>query len=286
MAPEAKIFVPRNTKGDDLQWAIDGIGGRVLEFEESASIEAYNICPFSLALFFRDCEPDLPIDSESEYVEIFRELRLLPAAKQRNLLVAFFTEGVRSFPNGETLGETMAEIINISLLQPTKEPNPSLLQKLFNEHLFRLNSLPIPLRIIENDWFAAKEAVGCVRRNEAIFAVETVMRDVVRKAERSTVAAKARIMTRSAAEVTISEAVRNEGRNVEWEAASDIIRRCGHDFVGIANWVTVMDLMPQRGYDKGNPFESLIKIYKLGCCPIGVVNHEFVIFVPPVQQPA
>lgn len=57
-----------------------------------------------------------------------------------------------------------------------------------------------------------------------------------------------------------------------------------------AAWTVVSDLMPQRGYNRGNPFEPLVRIYEFGCWPIGPVTdikegrQEFVIFIPSIQK--
>lgn len=52
-----------------------------------------------------------------------------------------------------------------------------------------------------------------------------------------------------------------------------------------ADWIAVKNKMPHKGYDKGNPFKSLMEICELGCWPVEIVpdqngKKEFVIFIP------
>ncbi len=84
---------------------------------------------------------------------------------------------------------------------------------------------------------------------------------------------------------------KNEPWYANWEAAYEATKDVAWDMIQDATWIVVKDLMPARGYSKGNPLEPIMEIYKLGYWPIGpVINketgiREFVVFVPPVVSP-
>lgn len=76
-----------------------------------------------------------------------------------------------------------------------------------------------------------------------------------------------------------------------WKAAIVATKDVAWDVTQDATWIVVKDLMPARGYSKGNPLEPIMEIYELGYWPIGpVINkeagiREFVVFVPPIVSP-
>lgn len=50
-------------------------------------------------------------------------------------------------------------------------------------------------------------------------------------------------------------------------------------------WIIMQDEMPKEGYTKGNPFLPLVELYKKGLWPIGSLNAQFSILIPPSPDP-
>lgn len=257
------------------------------------------ISPSSLARFLEKQNPDLSFDGEPTYYKIFERIRSLTQPEQEKLLVGFYTEGVKDFPNGKTLGKFLARVNNIDWFKPKETPDQSLLEKLVQQHLSCLNLPSLPVRLIKKDWgkagvargMALLGAAGDMARNTALGAVLGVARDTAlntaRDTARDTALGAARGTTWGAVWGTARGAARgmaHPGAAVAWFAAGD----AACEAAGDAAWITVEDLMPKYSYyryNKGSPFEPLIKIYERGCWSIGVVNilpgkKEFVIFVP------
>lgn len=240
------------------------LGGKVTGFEGPAPITVEQISPSSLARYLLGQKPDLNLNPEkAQYKEIFQELRKLPYPLQENLLVRFFTKKVKDFPNGESLGRKLTEINNISWFELKEEPDPTTLKKYVNGHLSRLGLNTLPLRIIDN-WDTAL--------------------DTVRSARWDTALGPARNATWDTARLAAQNAGLGVARTVTWGPAKDAAIDAAQFAADDAAWVTVEDIMPNKGY-KDNPFSPLTEIYKLGCWPIGVVpnkkgKQEFAIFIP------
>ena len=86
------------------------------------------------------------------------------------------------------------------------------------------------------------------------------------------------------AQVAALEATKKVATEIPNEAADNV----AYIAAWSVQWRVVSDLMAQRGYNEGNPFEPLLEICKLGVWPIGLVENpetkqqEFVVFVPPI----
>lgn len=247
------------------------------------------------------------------YPSIFTSLREMAFSQQERLLVSFFTGGVEGFPNGKEFGEMLARINNIPWFRPKQEPEPGILEQLARTYLERLNyhSRPLPLKIIRENWAAA----GIAMENwnpapNATLDVAVIVRNAVQRniwdAGRD-----ANWLAAFGEAVTIARGLtwdlyRNMGdmawRNkwdIAWEEFPGHVSLTGAAWSAgestkwvstwDARWTIVGDLMPARGYSKGNPFEPLMEIYRLGCWPIGPVatkkrktETEFVVFIPLV----
>ena len=86
------------------------------------------------------------------YIDIFSTLRrFFKEDQQRDLLVCFYTEGVKDFPNAENFAKELIRINNINYFEPKEEPDSSLLQELANQHLTRLGLQEAPIKIIKED---------------------------------------------------------------------------------------------------------------------------------------
>jgi len=274
MAPKAEIHVPRGIT------------------PEEHPINISDVSSSSLARFLEKQNPDLSFDREPNYIKIFERIRPLTQHEQKKLLVGFYTEGVKDFPNGKALGEFLARVNNnIAWIKPKETPDQSLLEKLGQQHLSCLNLPSSPVRLIKENWGKVNAVlVDAARANwgTAWDAAWSVARDMaLGKAARAADDA-ARVVARGAADDAAWGAARDVAREGNWDAAWSKTRKVAEEAVRDAAWIIVEDLMPKYGY-KGNPYEPLIKIYEMGCWPIGVVKNpqgknEFVIFIPPVQK--
>ena len=185
--------------------------------------------------------------------------------------------------NVRGLAEFLARLKNIDWFKPKEMPDQSLLEKLVQQHFSYLNLPSLPIRLMEKNWSSAGVvwngeleapwiAAGDATWSAAWDAARSSIRDSAGEMARSAVQGAARNVTWMARKVA---------RGAEWGATRNAVQG--------AEWIVVKDLMPQRGYDKGNPFESLIGIYELGCWPMGIVpdqnrKKEFVIFIPHIQK--
>ena len=114
------------------------------------------------------------------------------------------------------------------------------------------------------------------------------------------------VMAHETARKAVYTAARDEARDAayavldrtpdmtaKWDRAREARVRAEEDATlnagRAAEWIVVKDLMPHTDYNKGNPFESLVGIYELGCWPIGISDQneemEFVVFIPPFKKP-
>ncbi len=251
MTPKAEIPVP---------------GGEV-------RIPVGEISPSSMVTFLKKSHPSLEFNPVPTYPKIFSKLRDLPLDEQEKLLVGFYSQKVEAFPNGEELGKFLARINNISWFQPEIQPDRESLENLCRQTLSRLNLPDLTLRII-------KEAVA---RDTALDATLDVAWDAVQNA------------AWGAARSATLDAAWGAARSAEWNTAPargatlDAAWGAARIAARGAEWIVVKDLMPQGGYNKGNPFEPLVEIYELGCWPIGIVSDqngkkEFVVFIPPIPK--
>lgn len=176
--------------------------------------------------------------------------------------------------------EFLARVKNINWFKPKETPDKSLLEQFVQQYFSCLNLPPLPIKLIEKNWSKA----GAVRNGELEVAWHAAGDKTWRVAWDTGLMA-----TRDSAGEMARDAVCGAARNVPWTArrvARGAEWDATRDAVQCARWIIVKDLMPQEGYNKGNPFEPLIEIYKLGCWPIGIVPNEkdekeFVIFIPP-----
>jgi hypothetical protein len=97
------------------------------------------------------------------------------------------------------------------------------------------------------------------------------------------------------------DASRNAAWDAAWDAASDVawnaarnavsidtVRNGGRGAVWDAIWAVASDVAWNAAClvaDVDNPLSSLVEIYRLGCAPIGIVGKEFVVCIPPTQNP-
>ena len=287
---------------------------------KSEPIPVREISPSSMATFLKESHPGLEFEPSPTYPEIFSKLRGLPFDEQEKLLKDFYSQKVEAFPNGAELGRFLARINNISWFQPKSPPDEESLKRLCQQTLSRLNLPKLPLRIIEEDWSVARHAArdpahdaiqatitlgahldadGDPTRGTVSDEVLAAARDEVWIAELAAAHdAGAHDATRGTIEHAVWEATwaaargtaSNAARDAAWGATQGATQEDAADSaVRGAEWIVVKDLMPHRGYHKGNPFEPLMEIYELGCWPIGIVpdqngKKKFVIFVPSIQK--
>lgn len=222
-----------------------------------------------------------------KYGAVFSRLKhQLPPEQQKKLLVKFFTEldfGGNYLPvsNRQHLGELFARVNNIPWFKPREEPDCSRLQELVNETNVRLNrGFSLPVRIIR-EW---SEVEGEEPRMELWSAARLAAIEAKRVGMMDTVAIMAGNLGEWIARNGMYDlgVTRSNNKFILDLAMSTI----GHILVLNTSWICVEDLMPEKGYSKENPFEPDLAICELGCCPIGNIKGELMIFVPPVQKAA
>jgi hypothetical protein len=253
------------------------------------SLTINKISSTSLSQFLKTQESSLKIPEPSKipyfshYIDVFAALRTLPTRRQEELLVCFFTQKVENFPNGERLARFLTKINNISWFEPKEEPHIQILQQLSNKYFQRINAKPLPLRIIREDWEVAQEAariaLHCWGKKSSPYQEEYLVGSTMLKVAETTLRFPAWratwLMVHEMANWDFFYADR------EWHLGA---RRAATD---AAIWMTIEDLMPTFGYNKGNPFEVLFEgVYNQGYWFIGPVKGESVIFVPEIKKAA
>jgi len=237
------------------------------------------------------------------YIEIFSTLRrFFKKEQQEDLLICFYTEGVKDFPNAKNFAKELIRINNVDYFKPKEEPDSTVLQELANQHLFSLDLQEAPIKIIRDDWFLAEDVELDVICDEKLDArciavqsvvVEEVVGNAVWNAGRDKV-------QQDAIRYTSQHTTKwNTVLSIVWDIVLDKTRDTVRDVAGVTVWEAIGDVawiiaedkMPDRGYIKGNPFSPLISIYELGYWPIGLAENEdgkkeFVIFIPPIQKTA
>ena len=285
-------------------------------------------------LDFSTAEKERELATYSQVLPNLRSSKLragISFLRQEELFAKFFTETVINFPNGHSLARYLAKVNSIDWFNPKEEPLPESLQTLSSEYFRRLNLSPLPLRIIKEDWSAFWEAVnlktvGSRHAKGKMLAQETA--DGIWEGKSRAVAfKKAREKTpmmtgdfnfyqayRKVGK-TINEIVQKTIRIDSLISARGIVQGSSLESMMVMNpelmryavhyvsqqisegaiWIIAEDKLPKHGFKNGNPYESLVEIYNLGCIPVGSVpvskrmnifsnKREFVIFVPPVGQ--
>ena len=216
------------------------------------------------------------------------------------MLVRFYVEGVKDFPNAEKFAKELVRINNIDYFKPKEEPDPSLLQELADQHLASLNLPEAKIRIID-DWSKAEDAElneTCdAKFNARCSAVQSALEEEAAgntawnagrdKAQQDQTRYTPQHHTGwNAALGVVWDIVLNKTQDTPTQEA---VGNAVWETIGDVAWIVAEDEMPEKGYVKGNPFSPLITMYEIGCWPIGLVENtdgqeEFVIFIPPIQK--
>lgn len=305
---------------------------------ELRRIPIKEVTPSTLAEFLKSQEPSLNFTTaereggHATYSQVLPKLRgALSHFKQEELFTKFFTETVINFPNGRSLARYLAKVNNIDWFNPKEEPHSDHLSRLTNEYFRRLNLLPLPLKIIKEDWLSFWEAVdlrivGSRHAKGKMLAQETA--DQIWKGKSRAEAFKeARekipMMTgdfnfyqaHRTVGKTIDEIVQKSRRFDALSLTRGMVGGSSIESMLVMNpklmryaihyisqqvsegalWIVAEDEIPKHGFENGNPYESLVEIYNLGCIPVGSIpvskrmgifsnKREFVIFVPPAGQ--
>ncbi|OGD85838.1 hypothetical protein A2Z23_02150 [Candidatus Curtissbacteria bacterium RBG_16_39_7] len=248
---------------------------------ETHTLAVVEISPFTLSQFIQRQEAISEFHLKLKYAEIFSALRTLPFSQQEELLVSFFTRKVENFPNGEKLGHFLTKINNIGWFEPQEEPDHETLQKLSDEFYSRQNLNSLPLKIIKGDWPTAWSLQRDIIQNPIWFPTRNV--------SRATALDLAKIMAHDMVwNETFNETwnqIRKKISNVTKTGSFDVANRIVQDAVNAAEWIVLEDLIPQKGYNKGNPFELLFDgINDKGYWFVGPVKGRSVIFVPEIRS--
>ena len=192
--------------------------------------------------------------------------------------IAFYKNGVRIFtitdggPNFEEVNELLKKLPKLLWAKPVNDLSEEVLGQLVAEHLFNLGKHNancnvfdgVTLKVV-NTWKECDAARGAARgaaRDAAYGAAYDAAYDAACDAARGAAYDAAYGAARDAAYGAAYDAARDAARGAAYDAA----RGAAYLISGLEN----------------NPFSSLIEIYALGCVPVGIVDEEFVVFVPPI----
>lgn len=183
------------------------------------------------------------------------------------------------------IDKTVAEFKRVEWLKPQEKPDEWKLQRIVDEiaAAFKLDDKPKVLvrglmgiegwhdteQIATDDvWVdALDDAVGVIRKSigdAPLNAIVDALWDIVHTAKK--VAFRAVFLNRPGAAVE--------------EAVLDAIWSAKKDFIWGAAWEMAPTLL---GYNT-NPFAKLIKLWKMGLHPIGIVDGKFLIYYLPTER--
>jgi len=270
---------------------------------EYQSISASEISSSELSKFLT--YNGLKFGDNPSYLDIFSTLRrFVKEEQQEDLLVRFYTKGVKDFPNAEKFAKELVKINNIDYFKPKEEPDHSFLQELANQHLANLDLKETRIKIIRDDWFLTEDvgvdAICDAKFNARCIAVQSAVGSEAAEDAWNTAWERERAQQDKARYVPSPHAGWKTALGVIWDvildktqdrAIEEAVGNAVWEAIADAAWIIAEDKMPEKGYVRGNPFLPLITIYEVGCWPIGLVKNadgqeEFVIFIPPIQKVA
>ncbi|MFH1186702.1 MAG: hypothetical protein V1697_00850 [Candidatus Levyibacteriota bacterium] len=296
MSPERKNGSPIAVNREQVQGAVGDPIGTVVELKEykHKPIKPSKISALKLAKYLNYQGFSLP--KNPSYSVISSNLRKLPKEEQEGLLVGFYKESVKDFPNAEKVAKGLARVNNIDYFKPKEEPGPSLLQELVNQHLGGLNLSELPIKIIRDNWDEAQNTARNAAHYESSDTKWKVVQNVIKNVAQNTERYASWTAVQNASWDMARDAVLFDDTPREgvaaWYKAWYATEHVAWNATWYATWIVVEDIMPEKGYTEGNPFSSLIKIFEFGCWPIEIVGNkkegrdEFVIFIPPIQKAA
>jgi len=305
-----KAWFPAEVSQAQLEKALEDSGGKVIKWER---IPGERIPAGIITInHLKDFLWGHPFFEEAKGrggVTMFEVLRAnLSVEEQEKLLVQFFTQEVDGFPNGEKIAKFLAEVgNNMSFSQPQQLPSEDVLLGHVHEYLERSNpysphddarighsELNIPFTSISLRTISDFDSVFSLYHFQSDWVPwehwdfpAYLIHEVVRSSKRKL----ARDMAYEAVEGAVWSALKIKGMKYH-----DTAKRSGALVASLAvEWMVIEDEMKKLGFSKGNPFEPLWEIYKLGCLPVGMLPFEnvyvhdrsgkpidFVVYVPPI----
>jgi hypothetical protein len=227
---------------------------------------------------------------------------------------AFYHNGKRVFtkddagPNFAAVNELLEKLPTFPWLKPEKNLNTNILEQLVTEHLQCLGNYSttdfsgISLRVIKTikEFNAARDAASNAARNAAYNtasnaacdaasdAASDAARNAARNAAYNTASDAARKETSNAARKEAYNAARNAAynaaRNEAHNTARKEARKEAYNAASNAAYNAAWNAARNAAYLVSglpdNPFASLVDLMSMGCMPVGVVNDEFVVWVP------
>jgi hypothetical protein len=208
--------------------------------------------------------------------------------RQAKILEQFFgPEGI-NFHNGEELARFLTLINNIKLFSPTSRPSSGYITRYVNQHLAAADESDRPkvkIKVISDDWEEAENAARCVVAADGgswfmhspLFGHKKLF-DTALNTGRINEFCTAENVACSAVSKAAYESA-NE--NNTWSVRNVVT---GISSVTAA-YITVQDLMRGKGGSpQSNPSMPLVHLLKRGIVPIGIVDEEYVVFVPPIKE--
>lgn len=200
----------------------------------------------------------------------FYEFCLLEYIREDFMVRYCGSEGL-NFPNGESLGKFLAQLGPHWYNSRTSISSLDLahFKTWAEQSMIALNYQQLPVRLFEVtdwNWKQVEKMEEAVRLDEDWLEKWTAPGRAMYQAAKN-----------SQRELAFMHAQRMAGwRDGSWPAARAAVQACG--------WIVVEDLMPQHGYNQGNPFIPLIEIMRRGGELIGPVQRRTGLFGPQIKE--
>lgn len=242
----------------------------------------------------------LNLDEDHSYFDIFSIIRQFSKVEQEKFLIGFFLRGIKSFPKAEKVAKELVKINNYRYFRIEKTPDYTSLCKLVNQHLDSLGQKEYPIKFIKNDWNEARETIKAAGwtgwRYEELEVANVELINTANDEGQNFSTSEVWAMAYAIVENPARDAAERKGWNKNWtvnksatDGACDVPKCLARNAGNKLQWIILEDVMPERGYSKGNVFSPLVDISVLGYWPMGLITNpngkrEFNIFIPPIQN--
>lgn len=215
-----------------------------------------------------------------------------PRQRQEELLVRFYSEVVRDFPNGEEVGRMLARINNISWFSPEIAPDRQTLKGLAKEHRRRLNDPEAATRLVKIPGLRKGALTYPVTEDDALDKAWSASSEATKKSGWPAKDARHEIyrlthfglITPIENSLSISVFGSVTRKDPEYLLEESAATRVADLLYLYTSWPMLADALKARGYAKGNPFEPLIEIFEMGAHPAGLDKDGNYLVLVPTEQ--
>ena len=217
-----------------------------------------------------ESHPFVKIIPQADTAEIFSWLNSLGPKTRDQIVGGFFSSPNLQIPNSNNVRSYISDIMEISHLSPLWPPE---------EKKFRKNVMDY------------QESLGQELLELTVF--KGNLQDFERLMYRAITAASPLNLAHEKLRTEMEKAAKEFGRKEAFNAVAHIVYQSIYKSAGWAAvpltygamYEVVADKMVNK-YPRGNPFKSLMKLYKLGCQPIGAIDGQYYVYLPQRQYQA